>query len=310
MRKYIPVLLLLAVLCGCRSFTPEELAKAREIARDTFPDLYERYRGTPAEYISKRFYKLKDLCWSVREPEVWPQRYQTAVPALASFYDELHKADGWSLPGKVTVPQLKKIPVIDGKITRDEWNLAKVFQGEYILDEQTPDKNNTNTRWYLGVGKEAFYIAFCCKDTDIIPFTMTNEIFSGKEKNPVYEGDALEFFIRPDRQKPYYIEIQVNADALIWPLRHKLAPVDGWQVVDSKIRNHGVSAVSSRTADGYQIEMRVPFTLLPELDLNNFTFMLLRTHRDFSGKNWSSAVCPLIYNAHNVYGFIPANTGE
>ena len=119
-------------------------------------------------------------------------------------------------------------------------------------------------------------------------------------------GDAFEVFIRPDLKKPFYVEVQVNADGMIWPLLHKLEPVGSWQVVNSEITDHSIAAKASRTGDGFLLELRIPFKLLPGLDLNHFSFMLLRTHRDRKGNCWSSAVCPLLYNAHNVYGFIPA----
>ena len=303
--------LVLCALCACRSsanFTPEELAKAREIAKITIPDICEKSRGTPAEYAAKQLYGLKYLRWSVREPDVVPQYYEEAVPRLAAFYDQIHKADQWKYKAPITaIPVLDKAPVIDGVLNREEgWRSARTFKGEYIIDSQTPDSNHLNTRWMIGADKDAFYIAFRCNDADIIPFNVTNGVFSGKKSHPVYEGDAFEFFIRPDLKKPFYLEVQVNADGLIWPLRNKLDPVASWQTVDTCIGNHGITAKTSRTGDGYLLEMRVPFTLLPELDRNNFSFMLLRTHRNNREKMWTSAVCPLLYNAHNVYGFIPA----
>lgn len=313
MQKVILFLLPLFLGGGCafaNGHTPEQLAKAQEIARDVSPDLYEQYKGTPAEYIVKRFYSLKWERWSVREPDILPQYFKDAVPKLAGFYDDLHKADGWTFPEKITVPRLKTLPVIDGKINKDEWKNARTFHGEYLLDEKSPDPDNTATRWFFGIGENAFYVAFCCQDRDVIPFSVTHETFSGKAPQPVYEGDALEFFVRPDRKKKNYLEVQVNPDGLLWPLHHKLDPFGSWQVTDSKIKKHGIIAATSRTADGYQVEMRIPFALLPEKNLKDFSFMLLRTHRNNAGKNWSSAVCPLLYNAHNVYGFIPANTGE
>ena len=303
--------LALCMLCSCRSsanFTPEELAKAQEIAKITTPDIYEIYKGTPAEYVAKKFYGLGYMRWSVREPSVYPQYYHEGVPKLAEFYDQLHKADGWKFKAALTdIPVLGKSPVIDGRLEREEgWNDGKLYKGEYILDNQTADPGNSATRWMIGVDKEAFYLAFRCQDCDIIPFCGTREIFSGRRKDPVYDGDAFEVFIRPDLKKPFYVEVQVNADGMIWPLLHKLEPVGSWQVVNSEITDHSIAAKASRTGDGFLLELRIPFKLLPGLDLDHFSFMLLRTHRDRKGNCWSSAVCPLLYNAHNVYGFIPA----
>ena len=310
---FLPVLLLFG-LCACscsKTYTPEQLAKAQEIAKDISPDIYERYKGTPAEYMSKRFYEFNTARWSVREPEIQGKILNVAVPWLADFYDQLHKADNWTFkPAKVIVPYLKECPVIDGKINKEEWRCAVSFRGEYILDMQNPDAANAASRWFIGFREDAFYAALDCRDADIIAFFGMNEVFSGKAKNPIYEGDGFEFFIRPDRTKRSYVEIQVSADGLVWPLRHKLDPYGGWQVTDSKIKQHGIIAKTSRTAIGYQVEMRVPFSLFGEKDLKDFTFMLLRTHRDRAGKKWSSAVCPLLYNAHNVFGFIPAEVGE
>ena len=311
MQKIILFLSVLSLLglCACSSntFTPEQLAKAQEIAKDISPDLYEQYKGTPAEYVTKRFYELSVARWSVREPEIRSGFLNTAVPRLADFYDQLHKADNWTFkPEKVIVPRLKEDPVIDGKINKEEWSGTASFLGEYILDMQTLDAENAVSRWFIGIGGEAFYVALDCRDQDIIPFSGMNEVFSGKAKNPIYDGDGFEFFIRPDRAKRSYVEIQVNADGLVWPLRHKVDPHGGWQVTDSKIKQHGIAAKASRTANGYQLEMRVPFSLLGEKNLKDFSFMLLRTHRDKSGKKWNSAVCPLLYNAHNIFGFIPA----
>ena len=296
-------------LCACSSntYTLEQLAKAQEIAKDISPDIYEQYKGTPAEYVTKRFYEFSVARWTVREPEIRSKFLNTAVLRLADFYDQLHKADNWTFkPERVIVPSLKKTPVIDGKVNDGEWSRAASFCGEYILDMQIPDADNAVTRWFIGISGEAFYVALDCQDPDIIPLSGMNEVFSGKAKNPIYEGDGLEFFIRPDRAKRSYVEIQVNADGLIWPLRHKVDPHGGWQVTDSKIKQHGIVAKTSRTPNGYQLEMQIPFSLLGEKNLKNFSFMLLRTHRDKSGKMWSSAICPLLYNAHNVFGFIPA----
>lgn len=291
------VLLVCAIAAGT-GFTPQDLELAQAIAADNDPDPYQLGKGTPAEFISNRFYELRKARWIVRSGKPQGVSYKKAVRDLAEFSRLTEQAKTWKFrPNKITLPQLQKRPQLDGKLEPAEWDNAYRFFGEYRLNEEIPDIAGKNSRWYIGYADSALYVGAEFFDPDLISWSGTD--FSTHQ--PLYLGDAFEVFLRPQTEKLYYDEYEINPAGKQWELRHKASPFGQWDMLESRTQNFRAESYVKRTEYGFCVEMRIPAKLQGE-----FSFLLLRVHRTADGRVWQTAPFPLLYDPHNIYGYCSA----
>lgn len=279
-------------------FTQEELRKAKLVAADVDPDPYQCGRGTPAEFITNRYYTLRSARWAVRSGrERGNIAYEDAVRQLAEFFCQARQGLEWEeTPQKVCLPCLDSPPMLDGVLSPGEWEKALTFPGEYPIGSRVSEPKFQNSRWHIGRSGDFLYVGVRFSDKDI-------QIFSGTsfdEPDPVYQGDSLEFFIRPDVKSPYYREYLVNPHGKRWILRHKASPHGQWDMLESSADSE-MEARTSITPDGFCIEAKI---LLKTPESEQWSFMPVRSNRDKNGLVRYSTPVPLLYDAHNIYGYV------
>ncbi|MDD3154890.1 MAG: sugar-binding protein, partial [Victivallaceae bacterium] len=226
-----------------------------------------------------------------------------AVRRLVKFHRLRQMGRDWPEPIRhVVVPRMKHPPRADGVIAPGEWDEALSFSGEYPISGTRLDPRRSRTLWYLGVHDETLYVAMSCEDKDVRAFS--KRMFESTES--VYLGDALEIFLRPDVDQPYYSEILVNPDALVWEVSHKATPSGQWDVLDSKPETK-LRAGGKRTAGGYHIEIAIPLRDLKRSGpFRRFSFQLIRTDRNGKDEYRAGVPTPLLYDGHNLYGYVRA----
>lgn len=300
---FLPAIVGLLLLSGgCRvsksEFSPEELKMAKVVAADFEPDFYCRGRGTPAEFMACRFYTLRSARWAVRDERTRGGiPYPDAVKQLADFYREFQKGETWKeKPRRIAFPQLDAAPVLDGRLAPEEWKGAAAFLGEYPIGSAEPDRNYPDSRWYVGIYRDALYVGAGFRDSDVRISSGT----SFDEPDPMYRGDSLEIFVRPDTDRLLYREFLVNPDGKCWELRHKASPFGQWDMLDSRV-DSGMEARTSTGPDGFCFEVKIPLRF--ELGAR-WSFMLVRGNRDSDRECRYSMPVPLLYDSHNIYGYI------
>ena len=281
----LPVLML---SCGC-VLTPEE--KARRVADDP-RSFTSEVAGTPAAFAANQ-------CWFWKEEReiVTGKRggdSADAVAKLAAIYDEVELGKAWRVaPTVVTLPALGKRPEIDGKISAGEWKGALRFDSEFPLN--AVEKSSPRmVCWHFAVFGEALCFAAEIRDGDVVSE-------SGRWGDAVlmYEGDCIEFFLRPDCARDVYFEFIVNPDGELWSLQHRVDP-NGWWYKLRRDYDSGAVAAARRTPEGYVVELMLPFTIFGSLwNPRNFSLLPVRIDRTSAGVVRSAPV-PVLYDGHNL----------
>lgn len=210
MNRFVPIpafaavtaLLLFAGCCGGgNSFTAAEEREALRIAND--PTVYERGRGTAAEFITNKCYHPGITCAIVRGG---PGRdYAECVRKVAGFAADMERGFAWREPKRrIQIPELIAAPRLDGVPETDEWRSALILHGEYPLDATR--KNDEPSIWRFGYREGILYVAVEFRDRT----PQLRRGLSQKSPEPLYTGDSLELFLRPDNRQPYYYELLVN----------------------------------------------------------------------------------------------------
>ncbi|MBQ9788544.1 MAG: hypothetical protein IJW31_02950 [Lentisphaeria bacterium] len=297
--------LLLGIICSFavwgESYSIEDEKLALSIAFDNEIDPYMQGKNTPSEFITNRFYNLKNARWTVRSKERHGMSYEQAVKQLADFIREWEKGKNWQCKIEHRqIPFMSIVPILDGKINSIEWSNALKFGQVYKIGSAKSLDSKEKSCFFIACDDQNFYIAAEFIDNSIHSYSDRGFINAPK---PLYMGDALEFFIRPDVNKPYYCEILVNPQALVWGLRHKINPVGSWDMLES-CTEHEIEAKTSIANNVITFEVKVPFKFISKYTkLKDFSFMLIRTNRSNSSYFGASAV-PLLYDAHNIFGYI------
>lgn len=101
------------------------------------------------------------------------------------------------------IPTLKNVPVIDGKITPDEWKDASEINLK--LDDTFGDPQMP-TKVYCGMNKEDFYVAFICTE-EVIDYLTIN---ATKRGGKVTSDDCVEIYFDPGITQSKFYHIAVN----------------------------------------------------------------------------------------------------
>lgn len=276
----------------------EDQVLAQRIAADADPDLYQQGKGSAAEFISNRFYTLRSARWTVRDRKERNNiPYPNAVKHLAEFHRLLEEGKNWKVQSPpVCIPFFRVPPVPDGLISEAEWAEALKFAGEYRIGDSAPDSERCDSRWLAGRYENDLYIGAEFSDEDLHPLSGT----SFDEPEPIYQGDCLEIFIRPDVEALYYREYLVNPQGKHWSLHHKASPFGQWDVLNPAA-DDSIAVGCTTTSRGFRIEVKIPLDV-PEAKC--WSLIMVRCNRDKAGSFHYSTPVPLLYDPHNIYGYM------
>jgi len=156
---------------------------------------------------------------------------------------------------------------IDGDLT--DWKTP--FLGPFVI-HNSGENAAQNTFVSLSWNDQNLYIAYRSADSKIIgmPQKKDASIFS--------TDDLVEFFIDPDGDGQNYIEIGVNAFSSNYDLLLKcISPnCGGWNTAMS-FDIAGLETVSKITPEGYNTEIKIPFSSLQNIKNGNFTLPKIGT---------------------------------
>lgn len=145
----------------------------------------------------------------------------------------------------VRCPKLGGAPVLDGTVGGAEWGGAASITDFVTPAEAKPAARKTTV--LLGHDAKNLYIAFTCSGQ------LTVTAAARPRDGAVWEDDAVEVFLQPEGSEAYY-HLGVNANGAILDGKCDPAEDTRW---DGKWE-----AKTARTADGYVVEMAIPFATL------------------------------------------------
>ncbi|QSW89106.1 carbohydrate-binding family 9-like protein [Flavobacterium endoglycinae] len=150
---------------------------------------------------------------------------------------------------------------IDGDLT--DWKTP--FLGPFVI-HNSGEKSTQNTMVSLSWNDENLYIAYRSKDSKIIGKSQPKD-------SKIYETDDLvEMFIDPDGDGKNYIEIGVNAFSTYYDMLLKcISPECGGWNTSMEYTISGFEAVSKTTTEGFNTEIKIPFSSLAKIENGNFT---------------------------------------
>lgn len=103
----------------------------------------------------------------------------------------------------ITIPTLKNAPVVDGKISLDEWKDA----GEINLTlDDVFGELQMPTKVYCGINDDNFYVAFICTE-EVIDYLTINATKNGGK---ITSDDCVEIYIDPGITQSSFYHIAVN----------------------------------------------------------------------------------------------------
>lgn len=309
MKNLLLLVVWLVAAAGCASAPDEAEAKARLLAASS--ELRERAMGTPAEFAANQRGWMEEGADALLNGAADPERRARIIEIYSRIYDDIQRGLNWKETRReIVVPRLAVPPRIDGIHASGEWHGAYRFDGEILLDTTrfVPDEP---TRWRIGWHGDKLYAA--AEFHDPSPEFYDCTLFDGPDR-PMYLGDAFELFLRPSEASLLYYEFLVNPKGKLWCLAHVNDPRGSWLRVADDLKT-GAVAAAVRTADGFSVELAVPLSELYGPGFRKrpqpgdpFTFMMVRTNR--SGEIYTrSAPVPLLYEGHNVFGYIRARLG-
>lgn len=149
---------------------------------------------------------------------------------------------------------------IDGDLT--DWKTP--FLGPFVI-HNSGEKATQNTMVSLSWNDENLYIAYHSVDSKIVGKAQ-------KKDSKIYEADDLvEVFIDPDGDGKNYLEIGVNAFSTNYDMLIKciFPECGGWKTA-MNFDIEGLEAVSKITPEGFDTEIKIPFSSLERIENGNF----------------------------------------
>lgn len=150
---------------------------------------------------------------------------------------------------------------IDGDLS--DWKTP--FSGPFVI-HNSGEKATQNTLVSLSWNEENLYIAYRSADSKIIGKAQNkdSQIFS--------TDDLVEIFIDPDGDGQNYIEIGVNTYSSNYDMLLKCISkiCGGWNTTMS-FDISGLETESKITAEGFDTEIKIPFSSLETIKNGNFT---------------------------------------
>lgn len=150
---------------------------------------------------------------------------------------------------------------IDGDLS--DWKTP--FLGPFVIHD-SGNKASQNTFVSLSWNDQNLYIAYRSTDSKIVgtPQKKDSQIFN--------TDDLVEFFIDPDGDGQNYVEIGVNAFSSNYDLLLKcISPLCGGWNTAMNFDISGLETVSKITSEGFNTEIKIPFSSLKTIKNGNFT---------------------------------------
>lgn len=150
---------------------------------------------------------------------------------------------------------------IDGDLS--DWKTP--FLGPFIIHD-SGNKASQDTFVSLSWNDQNLYIAYRSTDSKIVgtPQKKDSQIFN--------TDDLVEFFIDPDGDGQNYVEIGVNAFSSNYDLLLKcISPLCGGWNTAMNFDIAGLETVSKITSEGFNTEIKIPFSSLKAIKNGNFT---------------------------------------
>lgn len=149
---------------------------------------------------------------------------------------------------------------IDGDLS--DWKTT--FLGPFVI-HNSGESATQSTFVSLSWNDQNLYIAYRSTDSKIVGTPQ-------KKDAPIFNTDDLvEFFIDPDGDGQNYLEIGVNAFSSNYDLLLKcISPICGGWNTNKNFDITGLEALSKVTPEGYNTEIKIPFSSLKTIKNSNF----------------------------------------
>jgi hypothetical protein len=150
---------------------------------------------------------------------------------------------------------------VDGDLS--DWKTP--FSGPFVI-HNSGQKATQNTTVSLSWNDENLYIAYRSADSKIIGKVQ-------KKDSPIFSTDDLvEIFIDPDGDGQNYIEVGVNAFSSNYDMLLKcISPTCGGWDTTMAFDISGLETVSKITPEGFNTEIKIPFSSLQTIKNGNFS---------------------------------------
>ncbi len=200
----------------------------------------------------------------------------------------------------INLPKINDF-TLSGDLLDKTWESAYKFSGEYDLN--SPKINDKRTKWKIAYSDKYLYCGVQFYDSEVV-----------LKEPEIWTGDSLEFFICPVFKNKVYREIVARHDGKSFNALHANNRYGSFVTMDITYPKDIslVKCKGSRTIDGYIIEIKIPWVLVPEYTKGNtplsgdhINFMLVRTNLQKNNYTITSVV-PLLYGGHNLWGYISA----
>ena len=157
--------------------------------------------------------------------------------------------------------------VIDGDLS--DWKPP--FFGPFVK-HNSGLKATQETYAALSWDNENLYLAYKCIDSKIIGSAK-------KQDTPIFNTDDLvELFIDPDGDSKYYLEIGVNAFSSNYDMIiNCISPLCGGWNTDISLDILGMETVSKHITNGYNVEIKIPFSSLNAIEKAGFKTPIVGT---------------------------------
>jgi hypothetical protein len=221
---------------------------------------------------------------------------------LAKRREQIMLGQAWTLKQReeVKIPYAKARPELDGNMDSPEWRQGLVFNNEFNLDSLEEIKSGIE--WRLLWDEENLYVGV--KATD--PSIKAIEYNTVPGKGP-WDADCIEMFIMPSMRLKTYWEVVVNPEGKVFDGLH-CNNKTGWFISRPEEDMAGLRTKAKIFDGGYVVQAALPFKELPNYMLGNkpeagqtIYFSLIRTE---DGQRRSPR--PLLYDGHNIFGFLKA----
>ena len=136
--------------------------------------------------------------------------------------------------------------------------------GPFVI-HNSGEKAIQNTMVSLSWNDENLYIAYHSEDSKIVGKLQ-------KKDSKIYEADDLvEVFIDPDGDGKNYLEIGINAFSTNYDMLIKcISPECGGWKTAMNFDIEGLEAISKITPEGFDTEIKIPFSSLEKIENGNF----------------------------------------
>lgn len=101
---------------------------------------------------------------------------------------------------------------LDGRLDESAWSRAEVIKTWFWLGSNR-QQATVETRAMLLWDNRYLYIAFDCRDEDVMSFT-------DQDDDDLWNGDVVELFLKPSKRLPVYYEWEIAPNGALFDARH------------------------------------------------------------------------------------------